>query len=74
MAGGRLWLDEGWGAPQANSGKTGWQIMNEKSIIKALRFLMMSNNVTGRACYCVMGLCVKKCVSKERFRDNKLAY
>lgn len=72
MAGGRL---GGGDAPQANSGKTGLQIMNEKSIIKALRFLlMMSNNVTGRACYCVMGQCVKKCVSKERFRDNKLAY
>lgn len=53
MASGRLVLVGG-DAPQAKSGKTGWQIMNEKSIIKGLRFLlMMSNNVTGRACCCV---------------------
>lgn len=66
MAGGRLVLVGGGGdAPQAKSGKTGWQIMNEKSPIKGLRFLlMMSNNVTGRACCCVRAY-VRKGVSKK---------
>lgn len=48
------WLCLRWGAPQA-VGKTGRQILNENVKDKAYVFFLvvMSDNVTGRACCCV---------------------